>query len=225
MSRLFIGVCLSLLALPLAALADPVTVTTRSSGVIDPNPGAVYHLGMDLYDDRNGPLPYEMTLSSTFDPEQAGFLEAGPGYWTADADVVMQLQIGAERYRYDGSVDATTSLRVFDGGTGYEQRIGLIPLGTPGMVTFVSNRMDAPVGSGGLFAPRTLSLGAGQGVTRITTFLDDPEAPSLSWEMHAGAASMSLQVASAVPALAPSYALMAGVGTICCWRRRRRRSR
>jgi hypothetical protein len=218
MSRLLAQLRLSLLALPLSALAEPVTVTTRSSGFVDPIPGAVYHLGIDLYDVGTGPLPYSLTLSSTFDPEHDGFLEGEGGYWTPDAAVAMQLQIGTQRYRYNGS--ATTRVQVF-GATGYEQEIGLIPDGIPRWVTFISSSVDGPVGSGGPFAPRTLALGPGQGSMRISTFLDDPDAPSLSWEMRGEAAAVSLQVVSGVPEPAPAHALLAALATLGLWRWRR----
>lgn len=221
MSRLLTRFCIPLLALPLTALADTVTVTTYASGSIEPNPGAVYHLGMDLYGERNGPVPYDLTLSSTFDPD-VGSIDSGDSDWFGNADVAVQLRIGTARYRYDNTLHTTTRLRVFDGGDAYEQEIGLIPGGTPGLVTYMSNRLDAPVGSGGLFAPRTVAPGAGQGVTTIFTFLDDPEAPYLTWEMSAEADSMSLQITSAVPAPAPTDALLVGLGTICLWGRRRR---
>lgn len=220
LTLVYAAVSALLLALAAAAVADPVTVTTRSSGFIDANPGAVYHLGIDLYEAR-APLPYNLTIGATFDPAADGFLEGERTYWTPDAAVALRLQIGTDTYRYDGTVSATTSLRVSEGGSGYEQEIGLIPLGIPRWVTFVSNTLDAPVGSGGLFAPRTLSLGPGQGVMRIATFLDDPDAPSLSWAMRADADAMSLQVVSGVPEPAPACALALGLGMVGWWRRRR----
>lgn len=222
MSRLFSTAFVSFLALPLAAVADPITVTTSSSGFMDPVPGAVFHLGMDLYDYRNGPLPYSLSISSTFEPEQFGLSEDGREYWTSDAELAMALQIGSQAYRYDGMLANTVKVRVLAGG-GYEHEVGLIPLGTPRAVTFVSNTLNASAGSDSLFAPRSLTLGPGGGTTRIFTFLDDPDAPSISWEMHATAASMSLQVVSTVPELAPMYALLAGSGFFVLRSRRRGR--
>lgn len=220
MVRLLTRLGIPLLVLPLAAVAAPISVTTRSHGLIDPNPGAVYHLGMDLYDVRDGPVPYSLAISTRFDPDEFGLSEGGRSYWTPTVELALTLDIGTERYRYDGTVSTSMSLRVLGTGSGYEQTIGLIPAGPPRFVTFITNSLDGPVGSGGPWAPRELSVGVGQGSTRIYTFLDDPEAPSLSWEMRADADAMSLQV-SAVPEPAPAYALLAGLGAMCFLGRRR----
>ena len=95
-----------LLALPLAAVAVPVTVTTHSTGihqVNDASIGATYSLlnvlGLEPPTSA-ARLPYALTLESTFDTD----IMARPGSFQGQAydDVVIDFRIGTQAYHYAG---------------------------------------------------------------------------------------------------------------------------
>jgi hypothetical protein len=93
-----------LLALPLVAVADPVTVTTRSTGTQITNESSLGTtnsmlnvLGLNPLT-STAPLPYELTLTSTFDTDA---MPSPESFWAqAYADVVIDFRIGTQAYHY-----------------------------------------------------------------------------------------------------------------------------
>lgn len=106
--------CALLLAFPLIAVAAPVAVTTHSTGVHRTNDyslGATDSLlnvlGLDPLT-STAPVPYALTLTSTFDtdalPSPESFLAQ------ADGDVVIDFRIGSQAYHYAGPANSTAYL-------------------------------------------------------------------------------------------------------------------
>ena len=200
-----------LLALPLAAVGDPLTVTTRSGGIADVNPTVLYYLGLDDTIEA-AELAYELTLRSTFDPVAD---LPGRGEWVADqsSQVLVEFRIGSMTYHYTGSGRTSANLDTpFDTGDAYRHEVeldnlyfwqtGFAPTGTLGL--------------GGALAMRDVG-GITSGLFGINAYPSNPDAPG-SWPMRGKATSFSVQVMSAVPEL-PSYALLAA-GLFVLGRRR-----
>jgi hypothetical protein len=98
--------CLLLLALPLLAVADPVSVTTHSTGIhnttgstLGTTNSMLAVLGLDPLT-STAPLPYALTLTSTFDtdslPNPETFLAQAKG------DVVIDFRLGPQVVHYAG---------------------------------------------------------------------------------------------------------------------------
>jgi MYXO-CTERM domain-containing protein len=215
---------MSLLALPLVAVADPIAVTSRSSGLMAPNPITVFRLGIELPDDLGEKLPYQLTISSTFDTDTALY-SRGIEAWNFDSEVSISLSLGTKTYHYDGT--GTTALSLFaasDGTEGEEHEISFVPPESPSHTVWVSNYLSGLAPSAGLWAPRYVHLGAdGGALTRFDTLPNDPEVPGYL-SVSTNADTMSLQLVSAVPEPGSAGMLAAGVFTLGLWRQYRRRA-
>ena len=200
-----------LLALPLAAVADPLTVTTRSSGIADVNQTVLYYLGLDDTIEA-AELPYELTIRSTFDPVAD---LPGRGEWVTDqsSQVLVEFRIGSMTYHYTGSGSTSANVHTpFDTGDAYRHEVeldnlhfwqtGYAPTGT--------------LGPGGALTMRDIG-GITSGVFGINAYPFNPDAPGF-WTMGGKATSFSVQVMSAIPEPA-SYALLAA-GLFVLGRRR-----
>lgn len=199
-----------LLALPLTALAEPFTVTTRSTGIADVNPTVLYYLGMDNTIEASA-LPYELTIRSTFDPV-ADLPGRGEPLFDRDSQVVVEFRLGNMRFDYTGSGMTWASVYTpFDAGDGYWHQVELDNL-------HFSQRGFAPAGTlgpGGALAMRELG-GITSGYVSIDAFPSNPDAPGY-WTMNGAVNNFSV---SAVPEPA-AYALMAA-GLFVLGRRRLR---
>lgn len=199
-----------LLALPLAALADPFTVTTRSSGIANVNPTVLYYLGMDNTIEASE-LPYELTISSTFDPV-ADLPGRGEPIFDRESQVAVEFRLGDMRFDYTGSGMTWASVYTpFDTGDAYWHEVQLDNL-------HFSQRGYAPTGTlgpGGALVMRELG-GITGGIFWIDAYPPNPDAPG-SWSMNGAVNNFSV---SAVPEPA-AYALLAAGLFVLGWRRMR----
>jgi hypothetical protein len=212
-----------LLVLPVVALADPVDVISRSSGMMVPNPVTQNRFDMELPGYSEGTLPYQLTISSTFDPDTALY-SRGIEAWNFDSVVSISLVLGTATYHYAGT--GTTFLRLFaaaDGAEGEEHQISFVPPESPSDTVWVAHYLNGLAPATGLWAPRDVHVGPdGSGITEFSTIPNNPDAPGyFSTSTHAGA--MSLQLVSAVPEPGAPDMLAAGVITLGLWRAYRRR--
>ena len=148
MSTLSKPCCMLLLALPIAALADPVRVTTHSSGMSSVDFTIMQSLGLNP--EVSGPLPYALTMSSTFEP---GAPSSGPGFWAWNdaSDVMVEFRIGDQRYHDEGTARSNANLYVMSGNI--EEYGHRISMETPGLLYGFQNYMSGPPGSMGVEAP------------------------------------------------------------------------
>lgn len=199
-----------LLALPLAAFANPFTVTTRSSGIANVNPTVLYYLGMDNLIEATE-LPYELTMRSTFDPVE-GLPGRGESIFERESQVVVEFRLGDMRFDYTGRGMTWASVYTpFDTGDAYWHQLDLDNLS-------FSQRGYAPTGTlgpGGALAMRELG-GITSGRFWIDAVPTNPDAPGY-WSMNGAVNNFSV---SAVPEPA-LYALMAAGLFVLGWRRMR----
>lgn len=215
--------CLLLLALPALAVADPFTVVTHSTGIASVNPTVLYALGQDE-SPAEYELPYELTLTSTFDwndPLPARDDSASQ----YDAEVTVDFRMGDLDYHYAGRGWSTVSLYTPSslGGDAYWHETWIVPNpGSYGYSFNVEQALRGPAGSmgpGGALTPGIIeSGGSADGYVGITAYYSNDEYTFL-FPMSGEVASFSVQVTSPVPEPA-SFGLLA-VGMLILGLRRR----
>jgi hypothetical protein len=209
--------CLVLFALPAAVLAAPVTVTTHTAGTTLADNTILAALGLNGVTGP-APLPYELTLSSTFDAGNAAAQNYG-------GEVEVDFHIDGQTFHYAGSGNSAASresVSVFDN---YQQHVWFDTPGPPNAnftVHFYNQLYDLPgsMGQSGPLTPFAADQGAGQdafGAYTIDAYPGNPAVP-LSWNMSAPAGAFSVQVA-AVPEPAQVALLAAGLLMLGLYRR------
>jgi len=207
-------------ALPCTARAGTVEVTIHTSGSMDANPLVLYALGLDT--STTDRLPFDLTISSSFDSANLVDSAGGPYANAAGAELQVSFQLGAMTYRYAGTGGA--DVRLYDAGSGrqgYQLQIGFGPAFNNNLL--VRSVVIAPAGSFGASPLSPLSLGAGPGLAgfaSVGAYPSNPDAPGF-WTMSADADRFSLQVTSPVPEPAPFGMLAAGMFILGGWRLRR----
>jgi hypothetical protein len=206
MSKLARMFALLLLSLPIAALAEPVRVTTQSSGHMFPNPRFFALVGLDTPEDTSA-LPYDLTMNSIFD--------SSTGPYSAAVDVT--LNIGTMSFQYSG--DGLSSIGTGDFGFYHD-----VFFSQPGVLqATVSMRQTADVAGVDFPArppltPRDLNnLGPEAAHASVYMYAthNDPEFPFLEFpEMEATAESYSLHIVSAVPEPRSYGMLLSGMLTL-----------
>jgi hypothetical protein len=211
--------CIFLLALPLAALADPVTVTTHSSGTIIVNDSSIGEAGSVLIVlglnplTNTAPLPYELTLTSTFDTDT---MVPPDGFWAHDygGDVVIDFHIGTQVYHYAGPANSTVNLTAQSANV--EEYSQLVWFDTPYYSFGFYHQLLGPPGSMGFYKPlNPLYADENDGLSGRTMIYLDPYATDVQdvFSIQAGGPVISVNVA-AVPEPAPFALLAAGLLTL-----------
>lgn len=214
------------IALPCTAQADTVEVTMHASGMMNANPLVMVALGLDTnVMDR---LPFDLTITSSFEPGTVIDTDFGPYAGASDADVELSFQIGSMSYHYAGK--GGTDVRLYqnlDGSWSYVMESGFGPQFADEDV-FVTTAIGLPAGGIGTtpLAPISLETGSGiSGYASVGSAPHNPDAPGV-YDMSGDANYVSLQVTSPVPEPAPIGMLAAGIfilggcGCGCGWRKR-----
>lgn len=202
-----------------APLAAPVAVITRSSGTTTANDTILAALGLNSVP-TTAPLPYALTLRSTFDADSGTGLVTDYG-----GDVVVDFQIGGQTFHYNGIGNSSAmrdSVSIFDN---YEQHIWFDTPGPPNAnytVHFYNKLHDLPgsMGQSGPLTPFAADQNSGKdvfGSYAINAYPSNPDVP-LSWNMGGAATALSVQVA-VVPEPAAFGLLAAGLLTLGLRRR------
>lgn len=209
-----------LFALPMTAVADPVSVTVRSSGQIDlPDPLVLDRLGLETPDES---VPYQLTVRSIFDPGSAGYGDLRDLVIQDPGDLDISLKLGTQSYHFaDKGYSDVQVYKIDDTTDGYEYDITFNPPEASGNYSMsIWNRMAAPTGTSTGHSPlatRSIDFGT-HGFTQFVAFPSNPDAPGF-WTMFPTIETYSLQV-SPVPEPATLGMLAAGMLAVAGWRRR-----
>lgn len=215
------------LALPAAALAAPVTVVTHSTGTAYVYPTVLFALGLEEFPEEEF-LPYELTLTSTFD-WNAPLPARDEGAWNYGA-VAVDFRMGDLHYQYAGTETSHVNLYTpsYLGGDAYLQDVSANPNGSSYGYSFdFSHMLHSPAGSmgpGGALTPMAFGGNGNENSSMgITTYYINDEF-IFSWRMRGDVDTYSVQVTSAVPEPAAYGLLVAGTLTLALRRRAGRAS-
>lgn len=224
MSGVFKRYCMLLLALPVAALAEPVVVKTHSIGTSLVHNTVLGALGLDSVE-STVPIPFELTLTSTFLP--------GPLFseWAYNdgGEVEIDFSIGDQNFHYVGA--ANSSVNLYAHSLNYDSYNHYISFDTPGPTSsnytlgFIHTLYSLPGshGQNGPLAPLYADESDGAfGYYTIRAAPSNPDVP-LSWEMSSANAALSVQVV-VIPEPAPFALLTAGLLALGLVHRSRRRT-
>jgi hypothetical protein len=230
MSLLIKRSCALLLALPLVAVADPVTVTTHSTGFQSTTDASLGNansmlnvLGLEPLV-PGAPVPYDLTLTSTFDTNT---LPSPESFWAyAVGNVVIDFHIGTQTYHYSGAANSTAHLA---GQSANVEEYGhTIGFETPNYFYGFAHEMTGPTGSMGQFNPLApLDVDESKLTSYAAHISFNLKAEPISFSMDPTTSTMSVHVA-AVPEPGSFGLLAAGLATLALPRllsRRVRRTR
>lgn len=227
MSFLIKRTCMLLLALPLVALADPVTVTTHSTGINSTNQSSLGAtnvllnvLGLEPLT-SNAPLPYELTLTSAFDTDTL----PSPESFSAQAygDVVIDFRLGTQVYHYAGPANSQAHLAAQSAAV--EEYSHTIFFVTPNYGYGFAHDLQGPPGSLGQFNPLApLDVDESKLTNYSAHLFFTLFAEPISYSVDPTSSTMSVHVA-AIPEPASFVLLAAGVATLALPRLLSRRAR
>lgn len=198
--------------LPVTTLAETVTVVTRSAGTVTPDSVTLRTLGITPGDDSA--QPYELVISTAFDPDQVTRDSSGLGVYGNEVDTLIEFRFGTMRYRYTGLAVAQAEIYAAIGGRdGYHQTVDLYAANSPyeGPTIRFSQWSFGPSGTfgdGDPLAPRAFDTA--DGAMLINAY---PYAPDY-WRMADTGGAYSVQVLSAVPEPGVPALLLAGLAVL-----------
>jgi hypothetical protein len=197
------------------AMAEPVTVVTRSTGTTYADPGALHALAPGNDIPYASPLAYELTLSSTFDwsgplPEREEWASQ------VDSDTRIDFRVGDLHWQYAGTASGNAVLYTpfSSGGDGYQHEIWLDPSeDTHGYLMKFEHFLIAPTGSLGPGGPLTQAVidGASMQARFVFTAYRINEEFSTAYRMGDDAGTFTLMVLSPVPEPAACGLLATGL--------------
>jgi hypothetical protein len=215
MSILIRFLSILLLALPLSASAELVTVTTRSTGLANPNDAVLTNLGLNPVG-MTGPQAYELTLRSTFDTATV----PPESFWAYSygKDVEIDFRFGAQVYHYAGPADSIANLSAQSANVEeYGHRIAFYE---PNYSYGFFNEIHGPTGSLGQFNPLApLAADDSDGLTGYATanLVPPPDVYDV-FVIGGRTSTISVQV-SPVPEPAPFAMLGIGILALGLMRR------
>jgi hypothetical protein len=205
------------IALPATALAETVTVVTRSTGTVTPDSVTLRTLGITPGDDSA--QPYELVISTAFDPDQVTHASSGLAVYGSEVDTVIEFRFGTMRYRYTGHAFAQAEIYAAIGGRdGYRQTVDLYSANSPyeGPAIRFSQWSFGPSGSFGDGDPLApCAFDSTDGAMLINAY---PYAPDY-WRMADTGGAYAVQVLGAVPEPRAPALLFAGLALLGLWRR------
>ena len=219
--------CMLLIALPLLAAAVRVAVMTHSTRIHGTNADSLGTtnsmlnvLGLEPLT-STAPLPYELTLMSTFD---TGAMPSPESFWAqAIGDVVIDFRIGMQAYHYAGPANSISHLAAQS--VNVEEYSHTIWLETPNYYHGFGHAMFGPAGSMGEFNPLAPLDVDDSTLTQFSAYLYfNLKAEPISFSVSPVSSTMSVHVA-AVPEPTPFALLAAGLGTLTLARVLPRRTR
>lgn len=224
-ARMITALMAPLLLAVTAAMAEPVTVVTRSTGTTYADPGALYALSPGNDIPYASPLAYELTMSSTFDwtgplPER--------GEWASqvDSETRIDFRIGDLHWQYAGTASGSAVLYTpfSAGGDGYQHEIWLDPSDdTHGYLMKFEHFLIAPTGSlgpGGTLTQNVIDGTGMQGRFVFTAYHINEEF-STAYRMGDDAGTFTLMVLSPVPEPAACGLLAIGLLALSLHARRK----
>ena len=206
-----------LVALPLAAAAEPVRVTTQLTGQLDPGPFTFEQLGLGpFYDQAGSFLPYSLTINTLFDADLSEELCYGTECYNFISEVSYTFRVGEQTVEFATS-DGTGHIRWT--GTRY---LNSLAYSTGLYYISLDTWLSAPAGSfdDDPLAPRVFGGTPDVGGRIALSIMPlESENPSY-WQLSAGADRALLQV-SVVPEPAGAAMLAAGLAVVALGRQRR----
>jgi len=203
-----------LFALPVAAAAAPVTITTHTSGSMDPGPDVLAYLGLAVPD---GAQPYSLTLSATIDPNAPLFRHQPwrSGVAQTKTQVSVTFDYGQQHLAYTGIGD------IFVGNSGgdYTEIVTFPPTDYDnGVRSFdVENYLVVPGQAfADVLAPPTLTdVATSDSGASIQTYIN-PYLPRGLVGMGGGANTVSVGVTGVPtsPVPEPAHAAMLAAGLL-----------
>ena len=207
------GILVSLL--PAAeARAAIVTVTTHSTGFIEPDP--VIMAALDLSYTGPGRLPFSMAARSAFDPDSVGYANSGGYAFAFHSDFSVDMVIGGQIFQHAGNY--WSQVRRFDFGPdreGYEQLVGWDLPRSPGFAIGIMQQLTWPAAFSEIAQPLAPgSIGpdpALEGYMILSLYPLNPEMPGMR-HMVGATTSFAVQIMAAVPE--PALASMFSAGLL-----------
>jgi uncharacterized protein YodC (DUF2158 family) len=202
-------------------MADPVTVITHSTGTTRPDDTIMNAFGMHSVP-ATPELPYELTLTSTFDPKDTWAYNYGYNY---GGDVVVEFKIGDQVYHYEGGANSTVDRTSVSSLDSYEHHIWFDTNSVPstGFTVHFYNALYYLPGGPGQEGPLTpfdadeTSSKDVFGHSSVVMYPANPDIP-LRWSMDGNVATVSVHVA-VVPE--PTHIALLGAGLLTLVLRRR----
>jgi hypothetical protein len=222
MYRLLKRCCVLLYAAPAIALASPVVITTHSTGTAKALPDLLYTLGMDRSSGLQD-LPYEMTLSSTYDLPQGSVSILGEYNFIYSSDIVVDFRLGDMHYHSSGLGSSAVRRSSSNGYDSYEHEIQYLPINSPWSYSITQTGILTLPSLGPEGALELRELGPTPVVAGAITIAaypataNEPVGPTSL--LGSSMAALSVQVMSPVPEPAPFVLLAAGLLTLALRRR------